>query len=64
MSSLGTSTRDGQVDQGNSVYAALARTATRTAALYFSRPVRLFRPSKGESSTTASLYLSVSDTVH
>ncbi|EIN07761.1 hypothetical protein PUNSTDRAFT_103860 [Punctularia strigosozonata HHB-11173 SS5] len=30
----------------NSVYAALARTATRSLALYFSRPVRLFRPSK------------------
>ncbi|KAF7984986.1 hypothetical protein HWV62_9954 [Athelia sp. TMB] len=32
--------------QGQSLYAALARTATRTTALYFSRPVRLFRPSK------------------
>lgn len=32
---------------GNSLYAALARTATRGIALYFSRPVRLFRPSKG-----------------
>ncbi|TFY68247.1 hypothetical protein EVG20_g3642 [Dentipellis fragilis] len=32
--------------QGNSVHAAVARTLTRTAALYFSRPVRLFRPSK------------------
>ncbi|TFL07716.1 hypothetical protein BDV98DRAFT_539702 [Pterulicium gracile] len=31
---------------GNSLYAALARTATRSLALYFSRPVRLFRPSK------------------
>lgn len=30
----------------NSVYAALARTTTRSIALYFSRPVRLFRPSK------------------
>ncbi len=29
------------------LYAALARTATRSLALYFSRPVRLFRPSKG-----------------
>ncbi|EGN96921.1 hypothetical protein SERLA73DRAFT_58493 [Serpula lacrymans var. lacrymans S7.3] len=35
-----------QERQGNSVYAALARTATRGMALYFSRPVRLFRPSK------------------
>ncbi|KAG1790964.1 uncharacterized protein HD556DRAFT_674219 [Suillus plorans] len=32
--------------QGNSLYAALARTATRGVALYFSRPVRLFRPAK------------------
>ncbi|KAK0210239.1 hypothetical protein DFS33DRAFT_1291634 [Desarmillaria ectypa] len=31
--------------QGN-LQAALARTATRSLALYFSRPVRLFRPSK------------------
>ncbi|KAJ7582646.1 hypothetical protein C8J56DRAFT_225653 [Mycena floridula] len=31
--------------QGN-LQAALARTATRGIALYFSRPVRLFRPSK------------------
>jgi len=35
-----------QEQQGNSVYAALARTAARSAALYFSRPVRLFRPAK------------------
>lgn len=39
--------RDGKIEQGSSLYAALAHTATRTAALYFSRPVRLFRPSKG-----------------
>ncbi|THH20356.1 hypothetical protein EW146_g965 [Bondarzewia mesenterica] len=32
--------------QSNSLYAALARTMTRSAALYFSRPVRLFRPTK------------------
>ncbi|KAH9945970.1 uncharacterized protein BXZ73DRAFT_86194 [Epithele typhae] len=32
--------------QSNNLYAALARTATRSLALYFSRPVRLFRPSK------------------
>lgn len=38
---------DGGKDaQGNNLYAALARTMTRSAALYFSRPVRLFRPSK------------------
>lgn len=36
-----------QQQQANSFYAALARTATRSLALYFSRPVRLFRPSKG-----------------
>ncbi|KAI8998473.1 hypothetical protein BD414DRAFT_122326 [Trametes punicea] len=35
-----------QQQQSNSFYAALARTATRSLALYFSRPVRLFRPSK------------------
>ncbi|KAI0306545.1 hypothetical protein B0F90DRAFT_1623031 [Multifurca ochricompacta] len=33
-------------EKANSAYAALARTLTRGAALYFSRPVRLFRPSK------------------
>ncbi|CCL99327.1 uncharacterized protein FIBRA_01345 [Fibroporia radiculosa] len=38
--------QDTTPDQGNSLYAALARTATRSLALYFSRPVRLFRPSK------------------
>lgn len=30
----------------SSTYAAVARTLTRGAALYFSRPVRIFRPSK------------------
>jgi len=40
------SAADVQEQQGSSVYAALARTATRTIGLYFSRPVRLFRPSK------------------
>ncbi|KAH7889837.1 mitochondrial carrier domain-containing protein [Phlebopus sp. FC_14] len=40
-----TNVQDWQ-DGGNSFYAALARTATRAIALYFSRPVRLFRPSK------------------
>ncbi|KAI0006061.1 hypothetical protein BJV74DRAFT_17649 [Russula compacta] len=30
----------------NSAYAAVARSLTRGVALYFSRPVRLFRPSK------------------
>ncbi len=34
--------------QANSFYAALGHTMTRGAALYFSRPVRLFRPSKGK----------------
>ncbi|KAH8106765.1 hypothetical protein BXZ70DRAFT_885058 [Cristinia sonorae] len=37
---------NGRDDDGNSFYAAMARTATRGVALYFSRPVRLFRPSK------------------
>jgi hypothetical protein len=32
----------------NPVYAAVARSLTRGAALYFSRPVRLFRPSKSK----------------
>lgn len=32
---------------GNSVYAALGRTLTRSLALYFSRPVRIFKPVKG-----------------
>ena len=41
---------DSTQQQSNSFYAALARTATRSLALYFSRPVRLFRPSKGASS--------------
>ncbi|KAH9842717.1 uncharacterized protein C8Q71DRAFT_734085 [Rhodofomes roseus] len=36
----------GLQEQANSFYAALARTATRSLALYFSRPVRLFRPAK------------------
>ncbi|EMD38338.1 hypothetical protein CERSUDRAFT_135051 [Gelatoporia subvermispora B] len=40
------SSSDAQDQQPNSLYAALARTATRSIALYFSRPVRLFRPSK------------------
>ncbi|KAF8837006.1 hypothetical protein BDN67DRAFT_973489 [Paxillus ammoniavirescens] len=35
-----------QDQQGSSLYAALARTTTRAITLYFSRPVRLFRPSK------------------
>lgn len=32
----------------NSVYAALARSLGRGVALYMSRPVRLFRPTKRE----------------
>ncbi|KAF5372991.1 hypothetical protein D9758_001628 [Tetrapyrgos nigripes] len=38
--------RDEEVSQSSSLQAAIARTATRSIALYFSRPVRLFRPSK------------------
>ncbi|OBZ75426.1 hypothetical protein A0H81_04128 [Grifola frondosa] len=41
-----TAEEGAQQQQSNSFYAALARTATRSLALYFSRPVRLFRPSK------------------
>jgi len=37
-------------DENNSIQAAIARTATRSIALYFSRPVRLFRPAKGKQS--------------
>lgn len=44
---MSEASEDGGKDaQGNNLYAALARTFTRSAALYFSRPVRLFRPSK------------------
>nr|GAT59639.1 predicted protein [Mycena chlorophos] len=32
--------------QSNSIQAAVARTATRALGLYFSRPIRLFRPPK------------------
>jgi hypothetical protein len=39
-----------QQPKSGSIYTALAQSATRTAALYFSRPVRLFRPSKRMSS--------------
>ncbi|KAJ7074272.1 hypothetical protein C8F01DRAFT_1099903 [Mycena amicta] len=53
MSSVGTSDRskpDGTSpaadSQANSFQAAIARTATRALGLYFSRPVRLFRPQK------------------
>jgi hypothetical protein len=44
MSSAVNSTKE---NQGSSLYAALAQTATRAIALYFSRPARLFRPAKG-----------------
>ncbi|TDL27304.1 hypothetical protein BD410DRAFT_762087 [Rickenella mellea] len=37
---------DGRSEQGSSFKAAAARTVSRGLALYFSRPVRLFRPSK------------------
>ncbi|KZT11292.1 uncharacterized protein LAESUDRAFT_720506 [Laetiporus sulphureus 93-53] len=43
---MSATSQDGLQDQASSFYAALARTATRSLALYFSRPVRLFRPSK------------------
>ena len=38
----------GRQGSTNSTYAAVARTLTRGAALYFSRPVRIFRPSKSK----------------
>jgi hypothetical protein len=45
---------EGQAQDGpgttNPAYAAVAHTLTRGAALYFSRPVRLFRPSKSKHS--------------
>lgn len=34
-------------ESSNGVAAAVARALTRGVAVYFSRPVRLFRPSKG-----------------
>ncbi|KAF8317443.1 hypothetical protein DL93DRAFT_571776 [Clavulina sp. PMI_390] len=36
----------------NSLYAGIARSSIRTLALYFSRPVRLFRPSKASGWTS------------
>lgn len=42
-----SSSLDDLQEQANAFYAALARTVARGLALYFSRPVRLFRPSKG-----------------
>ncbi|KAF8797897.1 hypothetical protein BYT27DRAFT_7203583 [Phlegmacium glaucopus] len=35
-----------RADENNNIQAAIARTAARSIALYFSRPVRLFRPAK------------------
>lgn len=35
------------VQHDNGFHAAAARTLSRSLALYFSRPVRLFRPAKG-----------------
>jgi cellulose 1,4-beta-cellobiosidase len=36
-----------KLENNNGIAAALARSLTRGVAIYFSRPVRLFRPSKG-----------------
>ncbi|KAJ7724084.1 hypothetical protein DFH07DRAFT_946424 [Mycena maculata] len=44
-SDAGSAKQDSTDSQGT-VQAALARTSTRALALYFSRPVRLFRPTK------------------
>jgi hypothetical protein len=38
---------DGLSESVNNLQAACARTLSRGLALYFSRPVRLFRPAKG-----------------
>lgn len=37
-----------RIDEEGRFQTALAQTATRAIALYFSRPVRLFRPSKSK----------------
>lgn len=42
-----TSTIKEKLENNNGIAAALARSLTRGVAIYFSRPVRLFRPSKG-----------------
>ncbi|KZV75757.1 hypothetical protein PENSPDRAFT_623814 [Peniophora sp. CONT] len=42
----GNAGSDSQAQGNNALTAAIARTLARTAALYFSRPVRLFRPAK------------------
>jgi phosphoribosyl-AMP cyclohydrolase len=36
-----------KLENNNGIAAAVARSLTRGVAVYFSRPVRLFRPSKG-----------------
>lgn len=36
------------LENKNGIAAALARALTRSVAIYFSRPVRLFRPAKGK----------------
>lgn len=38
---------DSRAQGNNALTAAIARSLARGAALYFSRPVRLFRPAKG-----------------
>lgn len=43
-------------EQSPGFQAAIARTATRGIALYFSRPVRLFRPSKSQCTCSSSSY--------
>ena len=45
----GNAGTDSQAQGNNAITAAIARTLARSAALYFSRPVRLFRPAKGTS---------------
>lgn len=38
---------ESHIPHPGSVQAAIARTVSRSVALYFARPVRLFRPAKG-----------------
>ncbi|KAF8969928.1 hypothetical protein BDZ97DRAFT_1793425 [Flammula alnicola] len=45
LSNINKEVNDGTSQNGN-VQAAIARTATRSMALFFARPVRLFRPAK------------------
>jgi hypothetical protein len=43
----------GDTPQQGNIEAAIARTVSRSLALYFARPVRLFRPAKGAYALTS-----------